>query len=94
MRIHTFSFFALAGSAAYVLTLSAGAQNHQHNVTEPTAAQGDARQLVKLPEPMRLHTVSRMRDHRSLPRPVPSVGYGVASSRILAAAEHCAGRTV
>jgi len=63
MRINRSSFFVLAGSAAFVFALSAGAQDHQHKMTEPTAGQADARQLVKLPEPMRLHTITSMRDH-------------------------------
>jgi hypothetical protein len=32
-------------------------------MTPPVTTQGDARQLVKFPEPMRLHTISSMRDH-------------------------------
>jgi hypothetical protein len=63
MRMHKFSLFALAGLAGHAFTLSAGAQNHQHMTAEPAAAQVDARQLVRLPEPMRLHTITSMRDH-------------------------------
>jgi len=63
MPINKSSFFALAGLAAYAFTLSAGAQDHQHKMTEPTAAQADTRQLAKFPEPMRLHTIAGMRDH-------------------------------
>ena len=40
----------------------ATAQEHQHAAT-PSTAQGDARQLVSFPEPMRLHTIANMRDH-------------------------------
>jgi hypothetical protein len=43
MRMHKFSFFGLAGLAAYAFTLSAGAQDHQHMKTESAAAQADAR---------------------------------------------------
>ena len=32
-------------------------------MTAPVTTQGDARQLVKFPEPMRLHTITSMRDH-------------------------------
>jgi hypothetical protein len=49
-----------AGLIACVFTLSTRAQDHQH----PTkGAAVDARQLVKLPEAMRLHTITSMRDH-------------------------------
>ena len=63
MRINRVIFFALAGLAAYGVMEAAGAQDHQHAMTEPPAAQADARQLVKFPEPMRLHTIASMRDH-------------------------------
>jgi hypothetical protein len=63
MRMRKFNFFALAGLAAYAFTLSAGAQDHQHTMTQSAAAQADARQLVIFPEPMRLHTITSMRDH-------------------------------
>jgi len=39
------------------------AQDHQHAMTPSAPGGGDARQLVKFPEPMRLHTISNMRDH-------------------------------
>lgn len=39
----------------------AAAQEHQH--AAPATAQSDPRQLVKFPEPMRLHTITSMRDH-------------------------------
>jgi hypothetical protein len=35
----------------------------QHDIASPATMQGDTRQLVQFPEPMRLHTVSNMRDH-------------------------------
>jgi hypothetical protein len=63
MRITMSIFFALAGLTAFPFTLSAGAQDHQHKMTESTAAPTDARQLVKFPEPMRVHTITSMRDH-------------------------------
>jgi hypothetical protein len=63
MRIKRVAFFALAGSIACILIETAGAQDHQHRMTEPPAAQADTRQLVKFPEPMRLHTIASMRDH-------------------------------
>jgi hypothetical protein len=52
---------AAAGACGYVLL--AGAQTLQHNTAAPSAVQTDARQLVKFPEPMRLHTITSMRDH-------------------------------
>lgn len=39
------------------------AQNHQHDMPVPLTPQGDARQLVTFPDPMRLHTITSMRDH-------------------------------
>jgi len=63
MQINRSIYLALAGMAAYAFTLSIGAQDHQHKMTEPTVPQGDARQLAKFPEPMRLHTITSMRDH-------------------------------
>ena len=63
MRMNKFSFFAFAGLAAYVFTVTADAQDHQHKMTEPAAIQADARQLVTFPEPMRIHTITSMRDH-------------------------------
>ena len=63
MRMQKFSFFALAILAAYAFTLPAAAQEHQHSMTGVAAAQSDPRQLVQLPEPMRLHTITSMRDH-------------------------------
>ena len=52
---------AAVGTAAYMLWASA--QTQQHDMAAPGAASGDARQLVKFPEPMRLHTITSMRDH-------------------------------
>lgn len=45
-----------------VASTSVSAQTHQHS--EAAAAQAaDSRQLVEFPEPMRIHTISNMRDH-------------------------------
>src|SRR4249920_1717241 len=63
MRMHKFSYLALAGMTAYAFTLSTAAQDHQHMMTESAAAQTDARLLVTFPEPMRIHTITSMRDH-------------------------------
>jgi hypothetical protein len=63
MRMNKLSFFALAGITAYAFTMSVAAQDHQHKMTEPAVGQADARQLVTFPEPMRLHTITSMRDH-------------------------------
>jgi hypothetical protein len=43
MRMHKFSFLALAEMTAYAFTLSTAAQHHQHMMTESAAAQADAR---------------------------------------------------
>jgi hypothetical protein len=61
MRIAT--VFCVALTAAYVIALPSAAQDHQHSMTADGAAQRDSRQLVSFPEPMRLHTISSMRDH-------------------------------
>jgi hypothetical protein len=56
------SFFVLAGLAACAFALSACAQDHQHKMKEGATVEADARRLVKFPEPMRLHTITGMRD--------------------------------
>ena len=63
MRSNRFGFIAWAGLAACAFALSAGAQDHQHKMKEAATVEADARQLVKFPEPMRLHTITSMRDH-------------------------------
>lgn len=55
--------FALTAAGVGAYTLLAGAQTHEHNAMPPTTAGSDARQFVRFPEPMRLHTISSMRDH-------------------------------
>jgi hypothetical protein len=52
---------AAAGATAYALL--GGAQTPQHDMAAMGAPSGDTRQLVKFPEPMRLHTITSMRDH-------------------------------
>ena len=54
---------ALTVAWASAVAPSAMAQDHQHSMTGAAAAQGDSRQLVQFPEPMRLHTINSMRDH-------------------------------
>jgi cytochrome c556 len=63
--MHLKSIFGagLVAIGAGACALPAGAQTHQHNTAAPPAVQADARQLVKFPEPMRLHTITSMRDH-------------------------------
>ena len=63
MRFTWILAMALAafGSGAY--TLCARAQVHEHSSAPPPLATGDGRQLVKFPEPLRLHTIASMRDH-------------------------------
>jgi len=63
MRITSEICTALTAIAAGIFTLPAIAQDHQHSMTGTAAAQADSRQLVKFPEPMRLHTITNMRDH-------------------------------
>jgi hypothetical protein len=63
MRITAAFCTALTAIATGIFTLPAIAQGHQHQMTESTAIQADARQLVTFPEPMRLHTITSMRDH-------------------------------
>jgi hypothetical protein len=54
---------ALIVAWASALALSATAQDHQHSMSGTAAVQADSRQLVTFPEPMRLHTITSMRDH-------------------------------
>jgi hypothetical protein len=63
MRFKWILTLALAAGGAGAYALFAGAQTHEHNAAAPPAAGTDARQLVKFPEPMRLHTITSMRDH-------------------------------
>jgi hypothetical protein len=58
--IHSALWVSIAAGA---YALSAFAQTHQHDMAVPEAGSADARQLVKIPEPMRLHTIASMRDH-------------------------------
>ena len=53
--------WAVIGVGGFALLASA--QPHPHDMPAPAANQADARQLVKFPEPMRLHTITSMRDH-------------------------------
>jgi len=48
---------------AGVYPLIARTQAQPHDMATPRSAAVDARQLVKFPEPMRLHTITSMRDH-------------------------------
>ena len=63
MKFKSILTTALAIIGAGACALNAGAQTHQHDITAPATAQSDGRQLVKFPEPMRLHTITSMRDH-------------------------------
>lgn len=63
MRIRAALVTALAMLVASTLALPVSAQDHQHTMPENSVVQADSRQLVKFPEPMRLHTISSMRDH-------------------------------
>lgn len=63
MRLIAALVTALIAACAGPFALSAAAQDHQHSMTGATASPGDPRLLVKFPEPMRLHTITSMRDH-------------------------------
>ena len=53
----------IAAVCASAFTLSSSAQTSQHDMATMQATSVDPRQLVKFPEPMRLHTITSMRDH-------------------------------
>lgn len=63
MRITGIVRAALTVGLAGACSLPAVAQEHQHSMSGTPTAQADSRQLVKFPEPMRLHTIASMRDH-------------------------------
>ena len=63
MRITAALRTALMVACAGAFALSATAQDHQHAMSGTAPTQTDSRQLVKFPEPMRLHTITSMRDH-------------------------------
>ena len=63
MRLKAILGVGLAAIGAGACALMAGAQVHQHDDAAPAAGQADARQLVTFPAPMRLHTITSMRDH-------------------------------
>jgi hypothetical protein len=63
MRFKWILTLAMAAVGAGGYALFAGAQTHEHNAVAPATVQTDDRQLVKFPEPMRLHTITSMRDH-------------------------------
>jgi len=63
-------FRAIVGAALFAMVTGAyvqsvRAQARQHDMAAPSAVQADSRQLVNMPEPMRLHTIANMRDHLS-----------------------------
>ena len=63
MRIRAALFPALTAIAASTFAILVAAQDHQHTMPDTTVVQTDSRQFVKFAEPMRLHTISSMRDH-------------------------------
>ena len=69
MRFQRFLTLALAAAGVAALALAVRAQAPTHDMNDMADTAGteatvtDARQLVKFPEPMRLHTISSMRDH-------------------------------
>jgi cytochrome c556 len=59
--MHLKSLLAAASLAATACSAPGPAAEHRHDaMAEPPP---DARQLVRFPEPMRLHTIASMRDH-------------------------------
>ena len=60
MRLKRILGVGLVVVIASAYALLAAAQEHEHAAP---ATQSDPRQLVKFPEPMRLHTITSMRDH-------------------------------
>lgn len=63
MRIGNLAGVALAVLGLGAFPISICAQDHQHAMTGAPGGQADSRQLVNFPEPMRLHTITSMRDH-------------------------------
>ena len=63
MRLKTILGVVLAAIGLGAYALLGSAQTHQHDMAAPVAGSADARQLVTFPEPMRLHTITSMRDH-------------------------------
>ena len=63
MPVKVIFIAALVAVGAGAYTLFASAQTHEYSVAPPAMPQGDGRQLVTFPEPMRLHTITSMRDH-------------------------------
>jgi hypothetical protein len=62
MRFRVVLGVALAAVGAGIYAPLVSARAHQHDMAAP-AVQADSRQLVKFPDPMRLHTITSMRDH-------------------------------
>jgi hypothetical protein len=63
MRTTFTPFAAWIVAWASAFATSATAQDHQHSMSGTAAVLADSRQLVTFPEPMRLHTITSMRDH-------------------------------
>jgi len=63
MRTTFTPFTALIVAWASAFALSATAEDHQHSMSGTAAVLADSRQMVTFPEPMRLHTITSMRDH-------------------------------
>ncbi len=63
MRTKAMICTALIGIGTTFTTSGGMAQDHPHAMAGMTTSQGDSRERVTLPEPMRLHTIASMRDH-------------------------------
>ena len=54
---------ALSIPMASGYAIAADGPTHEHEIAAPATSQGDGRQRIQFPEPMRLHTIANMRDH-------------------------------
>jgi cytochrome c556 len=63
MRCRSILALALATASACSYALFASAQTREHSAAASAIAPSDGRQLVQFPEPMRVHTITNMRDH-------------------------------
>jgi hypothetical protein len=63
IRIKGVKGAALAMIAIGGISLAVKVQDHQHAMTGTASDQTDSRQLVKFPQPMRLHTITSTSDH-------------------------------
>ena len=65
MRIRLVLTLVVAATSTGAFAPMADAQTPQHDMAAHAPTIADARQLVELPDPMVLHTITNMRDHLS-----------------------------